>query len=124
LRTRLALQKQIHGISSITSQRHFARLVSENGISFACGLKIDVELDEEQFVGAGAYLFASVMDRFLALDVTMNSFSQLTVRTRQRKEVLAHGLREPATRSFSRAAAARGAAPLPSRHGAAAAAAG
>lgn len=83
-----ALQKQIHGISSITSQRHFARLVSENGISFARGLKIDVELDEEQFVGAGAYLFASVMDRFLALYVTMNSFSQLTVRTRQRKEVL------------------------------------
>ena len=83
-----ALQKQIVGISSISSQRHFARLVSENGISFARGLKIDIELDEEQFVGAGAYLFASVVERFLALYVTMNSFSQLTVRTKQRKEVL------------------------------------
>lgn len=83
-----ALQKQIIGISSISSQRHFARLVSENGISFARGLKIDIELDEEQFVGAGAYLFASVVERFLALYVTMNSFSQLTVRTKQRKEVL------------------------------------
>ena len=83
-----ALQKQIIGITSISSQRHFARLVSENGISFARGLKIDIELDEEQFVGAGAYLFASVVERFLALYVTMNSFSQLTVRTKQRKEVL------------------------------------
>ncbi len=83
-----ALQKQIVGITSISSQRHFARLVSENGISFARGLKIDIELDEEQFVGAGAYLFASVVERFLALYVTMNSFSQLTVRTKQRKEVL------------------------------------
>ncbi len=83
-----ALQKQIVGISSISSQRHFARLVSENGISFARGLKIEMELDEEQFVGAGAYLFASVVERFLALYVTMNSFSQLTVRTKQRKEVL------------------------------------
>ena len=83
-----ALQKQIVGITSISSQRHFARLVSENGISFARGLKIEMELDEEQFVGAGAYLFASVVERFLALYVTMNSFSQLTVRTKQRKEVL------------------------------------
>ena len=83
-----ALQKQILGITSISSQRHFARLVSLNGISFARGLKIDMELDEEQFVGAGAYLFASVAERFLALYVTMNSFSQLTVRTKQRKEVL------------------------------------
>ena len=83
-----ALQKQILGITSISSQRHFARLVSLNGISFARGLKIDMELDEEQFVGAGAYLFASVAERFLAHYVTMNSFSQLTVRTKQRKEVL------------------------------------
>lgn len=83
-----ALQKQIIGISSLASQRHFARLVSENGISFARGLKIDIELDEEQFVGAGAYLFASVIEHFLGLYVTLNSFSQLTVRTKQRKEVL------------------------------------
>lgn len=82
------LQKQIAGISGLTHKREFARLISENGITFARGVAIDIELDEEQFVGAGAYLFAAVIERFLALYTTMNSFSRLTARTRQRKEVL------------------------------------
>jgi type VI secretion system protein ImpG len=82
------LQKQIAGISGLTSKREFARLISENGITFARGLAIDMELDEDQFVGAGAYLFAALLERFLALYTTMNSFTRLTVRARQRKEVL------------------------------------
>ena len=44
-------------------------------------------LDEEQFVGNGVYLFASVMEYFLGLYCTVNSFSQLVVSTKQRKEV-------------------------------------
>ena len=82
------LQKQIAGISGLTHKREFARLISENGITFARGVAIDIELDEEQFVGAGAYLFAAVIERFLALYTTMNSFSRLTAHSRQRKEVL------------------------------------
>ena len=38
--------------------------------------------------GNGVYLFASVMEYFLALYCTMNSFSQLVVSTKQRKEIL------------------------------------
>jgi type VI secretion system protein ImpG len=34
------------------------------------------------------YLFASVLEYFLGLYVSMNSFSQLVARTEQRKEVL------------------------------------
>jgi type VI secretion system protein ImpG len=47
-----------------------------------------MEIDEEQFVGGGVYLFASILEYFLGLYVSMNSFSQLVVRTPQRKEVL------------------------------------
>ena len=47
-----------------------------------------MELDEENFVGGGVYLFAAVLERFLGLYVTLNSFSQLGVTTRQRKEAL------------------------------------
>jgi type VI secretion system protein ImpG len=82
------LQKQIAGISGLTHKREFARLISENGITFARGVAIDLEVDEEQFVGAGAYLFAAVIERFLALYTTMNSFTRLTAHSRQRKEVL------------------------------------
>jgi type VI secretion system protein ImpG len=49
-----------------------------------------MELDEEQFVGGGVYLFATVLERFMGLYVSMNSFSQLVVSTTQRREVLEH----------------------------------
>jgi type VI secretion system protein ImpG len=81
-------EKQIEGILAIRSKRHFARVISENGISFARGTRVDIDFDEEQFVGGGVYLFASVLERFLALYVTMNSFSQLVTHTKQRKEVM------------------------------------
>jgi type VI secretion system protein ImpG len=80
--------KQIEGIVQLKSRPHFARIISENGITFARGTRVDMELDEDNFVGGGAYLFASVLEHFLGLYVTLNSFSQLSVTTRQRKEVL------------------------------------
>ena len=82
------LEKQIQGISSIASRRHFARVISENGISFVRGTRVEALFDEEQFVGGGVYLFAAVLEYFLGLYVSINSFSQLRVRSRQRKEVL------------------------------------
>lgn len=81
-------QKQIEGIAIVKSRRHFARVVSENGITFARGTRVELELDEEQFVGGGVYLFASVLEQFLGQYVSMNSFSQLVARTKQRKEVM------------------------------------
>ena len=50
-------------------------------------MEVRLELDEERFVGTGLFLFASVMERFLALQCSVNSFSQLVLRTKQRKDV-------------------------------------
>jgi type VI secretion system protein ImpG len=52
------------------------------------GLEVSVEFDEAQFIGSGVFLFASVLERFLALYSSINSFSQLIVSTRQREGVL------------------------------------
>jgi type VI secretion system protein ImpG len=81
-------EKQIDGVVNLTSARHFARLISENGITFARGTRVHLELDEEMFTGGGVFLFASVIERFLGEYVSINSFSQLVVRTKQRKEAL------------------------------------
>jgi type VI secretion system protein ImpG len=81
-------EKQIDGIVDLTSIRHFARLISENGIAFARGTRVEILFDEDQFSGAGVFLFASAIERFLGEYVSLNSFSQLVARTRQRKEVL------------------------------------
>ena len=41
-----------------------------------------IELDESKYVGTGVYLFASVLERFLALYTTINAFSQLVAKTK------------------------------------------
>lgn len=82
------LDKQISGIVSMQSKRHIALMQSEFGSVAARGTRVEMELDETHFAGGGAYLFSAVIDRFLGLYVSMNSFSQLSVRTNARKEVL------------------------------------
>jgi type VI secretion system protein ImpG len=82
------LDKQIQGISEVGSRRHFARVISDSGIAFVRGTRVEMTFNEDQFVGGGVYLFASVIEYFLGLYASMNSFSQLVARTEQRKEVL------------------------------------
>jgi type VI secretion system protein ImpG len=72
----------------VESRRHFARVISDQGITFARGTRVEMEFDEEQFSGGGVYLFASVLEKFFGLYASMNSFSQLVARSRQRKESL------------------------------------
>jgi type VI secretion system protein ImpG len=81
-------QNVIQSILQIRSRPHFTRLVSEQGVSFARGLRIEMELDEDQFTGGGAFLFANVLERFFGLSVSLNSFTQLSVATPQRKGAL------------------------------------
>jgi type VI secretion system protein ImpG len=82
------LEKQILGIEQVRSEPHFARILSDTGISFVRGVRVHIDFDEEQFVGGGVFLFASVLERFLGLYAAMNSFSQLVVSTKQRREVM------------------------------------
>lgn len=84
----LAGNRQIEGVISVESQPHFTRLLSEQGVSFARGTRVELELDEDKFVGAGVYTFGAVLEVFLALYTSVNSFSQLVLRTRQRKGVI------------------------------------
>ena len=81
-------ERQIQGLVGVRSAQAFARVPAEHGIAFARGRRVELELDEEQFPGGGAFLFASVLERFLAQYATMNSFTQLAVRTRQRKRIM------------------------------------
>jgi type VI secretion system protein ImpG len=81
-------QNVIQSIIDVRCSKQFARLVSEEGVCFARGLHIDLELDEDQFAGGGAFLFTSVLERFFGLAASLNSFTQLRVTTPQRKEGL------------------------------------
>jgi len=81
-------QNVIESIIGIRTRRDVARLVSEQGISLARGLRVEMEVDEERFTGAGAFLFGAVLERFLGMTASLNSFTQLSITTPQRREGL------------------------------------
>jgi len=49
------------------------------------GVETTLEFDENQYVGSGVFLFAAVLERFLGLYATVNSFNQLVAKTKQRE---------------------------------------
>ncbi len=81
-------ENHIQGIKGVTAAPSYARLDSSHGITFARGHRVEIEFDEEHFTGGGVYLLASVLEHFFGLYCSMNSFSVLAARTRQRKQVL------------------------------------
>lgn len=81
-------EKQIQGLVKVSSGPTHARVIGEHGLAFARGTKVELELDEEQFAGSGAYLFCAVLDHFLGLYASLNSFVALSARTRQRRQPL------------------------------------
>ncbi len=83
-----SVARQISGLTAVRSSRKMARLESEHGFVFCQGIAIDTEFDEEQFAGSGAFLLASILERFFGLYSAINSFTQLRVSTLQRKGVV------------------------------------
>ncbi|MDQ6829129.1 MAG: type VI secretion system baseplate subunit TssF [Gemmatimonadota bacterium] len=79
-------ERNVHGLLSVKSAPTFAQVSTEHGLGFARGRRIELELDEDEFTGGGAYLFASVLDHFFGLYASMNSFTALTARTTQRRQ--------------------------------------
>jgi type VI secretion system protein ImpG len=76
---------QIDGILRVGSRRVVGSVRSGGPLTFCRGTEITIQLEEERFTGSGLFLFASVLERFLALYCTVNSFSKLiaTVKGRQ-----------------------------------------
>jgi type VI secretion system protein ImpG len=88
VRDSAAADKEIQAIVGLTASPTYARIASEHGLAFGRGHRVSLELDEDQFVGGGVYLFASVIERFLGLYTSLNSFNVLRVTTRQRREAV------------------------------------
>jgi type VI secretion system protein ImpG len=78
-------RRQVEGLVGVTGTPTFARVAAPHGIAFARGRRVELEFDEEQYRGGGMFLVASVLERFLPLYATMNSFTQVAVRSRQRR---------------------------------------
>lgn len=84
-----ALRKQVGGIVQVAAEPTVAKIGPPGRQAFVRGTAIQLVFDEEEYVGAGVYLLAAVLERFFALYASINSFTQLTVHTRQREKALA-----------------------------------
>ncbi len=81
-------EQMIDGVLSVSSRPVVRRTGAPTSSGFARGVEVTIEFDEQKYVGAGLYLFACVLERFLGLYVSVNSFSQLSAVTRQGQVVL------------------------------------
>lgn len=71
----------IEGLVSVNGKRVLGR----SGGALCRGVEVTLQFDEDRFTGNGMFLFASVLERFLALYSSVNSFTR-TVATVARRE--------------------------------------
>lgn len=81
-------RQQILGITGIESRKVVRRIGDHIGAGFVRGLETSLSFDETQFVGSGMFLFAAVLERFLALYTSLNSFNQTIIKSDQREGVI------------------------------------
>jgi type VI secretion system protein ImpG len=78
-------RRRIAGLSRLSSRASVSRVEFDSGISFCRGLDVELEFDEELFAGSGAFLMASVLERFFGIYSAINSWTRLTALSRQRR---------------------------------------
>ncbi len=80
--------QHITGILGVNSRRAVAPIRDGIQKGFCRGMEVSIEFDEDQYAGSGVFLFAAVLERFLALYASLNSATRLVARTKQRGGVI------------------------------------
>lgn len=82
-------RKQVDGLRSIRTTPVTRRVPVPGPITFARGLHLRIELEDVSFEGTtGSFLFGALMERFFARYVSINSFTETVVQTRERGEIM------------------------------------
>ena len=90
--TDVSARRQIEGIRSVRVGRVVRRLRAPGPLAFGRGLEIVLQIDELAFEGGSAYLFGSVLERYFARHVSINSFTETVLRSEGRGEINRWGL--------------------------------
>jgi type VI secretion system protein ImpG len=77
-------RQRIAGLVGLSSRRIVRRVGQGISGGYARGLETVLEFDPSQYTGAGVFLFASVLERFLGLYTSVNSFTQTVAKVRHR----------------------------------------
>ena len=77
---RESTQQQIEGIVEMSCRRVVRRVGTDAWRGFCQGTEVTLVLDEDMFVGGGAFLLGAVLQQFFSLYSSVNSFTQLVIR--------------------------------------------
>ena len=78
--------RQIEGVRFVGVRPVVRRLRAAGPIAFGRGLEITITVDDLAFEGSSAFLFGSVMERYLARHASINSFTETVLRSESRGE--------------------------------------
>lgn len=78
----------IDGIAAVSHRPAIGRVGGPVSGGFARGVEVTIEFKEENYAGTSVVLFASVLERFLGLYVSLNSFVQLAAKLTTSADVL------------------------------------
>jgi type VI secretion system protein ImpG len=79
--------QQISGIREMSCRQVVRRIGSDAWRGFCRGIEATLVFDENLYVGTGAFLLAAVLNRFLPLYASVNSFTQLIIKSKQREGI-------------------------------------
>jgi type VI secretion system protein ImpG len=82
------VRSEVESIIGLTSRRVVGRVGGDVSGGFCRGIEVGIQFDESRFADHGVFLFACVLERFLGLYASINSFSKLVATTKQREGVL------------------------------------
>jgi type VI secretion system protein ImpG len=80
-------ETQLRGMTQLTTRQVLRQVGPDAWRGFCRGIEASVTLDESLFVGASAILLGAVLSRFLGLYTSVNSFTQLVVRSSRRQGI-------------------------------------
>jgi len=77
----------IEGVKEMSCRKVMRHIGKDQWRGFCRGNEVTLVLDEEYYEGSGAYLFGAVLNRFLASYASINSFTHLVIKSKQREGI-------------------------------------
>ena len=81
-------RRWVEGLLSVEARAVTRRLPFAGPLTFGSGVAVTVEVDELAFQGGSAFLFGSVLERYFARHAAINSFTETTLRSTTRGELM------------------------------------
>lgn len=89
MRSDVTLKRQVDALESVSVDKEpvYERVEQPGPIAFARGIRVNLQFREDDSGGVGIFLLASILERFLAKYVSVNSFTETVLKTSRRNEI-------------------------------------